>query len=121
VGGGRGRPGLLAALILAVIAAPARGDHGCDDLGDEGWSTVASHETVAVKDGAPFAEGGNWYVTRTVTVLPFCNYINAVGNYSLRSYSLEPEDRTERVMICRAGAAGTSTPVAPYTGPCPPK
>ena len=45
-----------------------------------------------------------------------CNYINAAGNYSLRSYSLSPEDKTERVMICRGNAA-----VAPYAGPCPPK
>jgi hypothetical protein len=45
-----------------------------------------------------------------------CNYINASGNYSLRSYSLSPEDTTERVTICRGNVA-----VAPYAGPCPPK
>ena len=55
-------------------------------------------------------------VDRTTTVLPMCNYINASGNYSLRSYSLSPEDKIERVMICRGNAA-----VAPYAGPCPPK
>ncbi len=37
--------------------------------------------------------GGDWFVERTTTVLPLCNYINAAGNYSLRSYSLSPEDQ----------------------------
>ena len=81
-----------------------------------GWSTVPSHEIVNVADGAPYQAGGDWFVERTTTVLPLCNYINASGNYSLRSYSLSPEDKTERVMICRGSAA-----VAPYAGPCPPK
>ena len=65
---------------------------------------------------APYQAGGDWLVDRTTTVLPMCNYINASGNYSLRSYSLSPEDKIERVMICRGNAA-----VAPYAGPCPPK
>jgi hypothetical protein len=110
---------LFFALVCAValvrpLAAPA--DHACDDLGEPGWSTLPSHETVNVADGAPYQAGGDWFVARTTTVLPLCNYINAAGNYSLRSYSLEPEQKTERVVICRGGTA-----VAPYAGPCPPK
>ena len=109
---------LLAATGAVALSGPhaARADHGCDDAGEPGWSTLASHETVNVKDGAPFQAGGDWFVIRTTTVLPLCNYINAAGNYSLRSYSLSPEDKTERVMICRAGVA-----VAPYAGACPPR
>ena len=101
-------------VLLAPLAA--RADHTCDVLGEPGWSMLASHETVDVKDGAPVRAGQDWFVTRTTTVLPLCNYINAAGNYSLRSYSLEPEQKVERLMICRGGAA-----VAPYTGRCPPK
>jgi hypothetical protein len=107
-------------LIIAGMAmlAPlaARADHICDDVGEPGWSTLPSHETVNIADGAPYEAGGDWFVIRTITVLPLCNYINAAGNYSLRSYSLEPEDKTERVVICRGSAA-----VAPYGGTCPPR
>src|SRR5262249_37610926 len=80
---------------------PARrpGHHACDDLGQPRWSTLASHEIVDVKDGAPYRVGADWYVERTSTILPLCNYINAVGNYSLRSSSLSPEEKIERVMI----------------------
>jgi hypothetical protein len=70
---------------------------------------------VNVADGASYQLGGDWLVDRTTTVLPMCNYINASGNYSLRSYSLSPEDKTERVTICRGNAA------VAYAGPCPPK
>jgi hypothetical protein len=109
---------LLLAMAGTALLGPAgvRADHACDDLGEEGWSTLASHETVAVKDGAPYQAGADWFVTRTTAMLPLCNYINAAGNYSLRSYSLEPEEKTERVMICRGGTA-----VAPYAGSCPPR
>lgn len=104
------------ALLMLLATLAARADHACDDLGEPGWSTVATHETAEVKDGAPYRAGEDWYVDRTTTVLPFCNYLNAAGNYSLRSYSLSPETRTERIAICRAGA-----PVAPYAGACPPR
>jgi hypothetical protein len=110
---------ICGALVVAgagMLSLPARADHPCDALGEPGWSTVPSHEIVNVADGAPYQAGGNWFVDRTTTVLPMCNYINASGNYSLRSYSLSPEDKIERVMICRGTAA-----VAPYAGPCPPK
>jgi len=108
-------PLLLSAAMTVLGSAVARADHACDDLGQPGWSTLASHEIVDVRDGAPYRAGADWYVERTSTILPLCNYINAVGNYSLRSYSLSPEEKIERVMICRGG-----TQVAPYTGACPP-
>jgi hypothetical protein len=107
---------MLAAAGAAMLSPSARANHSCDALGEPGWSTVPSHEIVNVADGAPYQTGGDWFVDRTTTMLPLCNYINAAGNYSLRSYSLSPEDKTERVTICRGGAA-----VAPYAGPCPPK
>jgi hypothetical protein len=107
---------LLAAAGAAMLSPSARADHICDALGEPGWSTVPSHEIVSVADGAPSQAAGDWFVERTTTVLPMCNYINASGNYSLRSYSLSPEDTTERVTICRGNVA-----VAPYAGPCPPK
>ena len=107
---------LLAVAVSLMSATALRAAHICDALGDPGWSTVPSEEIVAVKDAAPYRDGENWFVERTTTVLPLCNYINASGNYSLRSYSLSPEDTTARVAICRAGAA-----VAPYAGSCPPK
>ena len=78
------------------------------------WSPPT--RSTDVKDGAPYRAGGDWVVDRTTTLLPLCNYFNAVGNYSLRSYSLDPVQKTERVALCRGAA-----PVAPYAGPCPPK
>ena len=96
---------MLAAAGAAMLSPSARADHSCDALGEPGWSTVPSHEIVNVADGPPYQAGGDWLVDRTTTVLPMCNYINASGNYSLRSYSLSPEDKIERVMICRGNAA----------------
>jgi hypothetical protein len=104
------------AIGAALLARSARANHSCDALGEPGWSMVASHEIVNVADSAPIKVGDDWFIDRTTTVLPLCNYINAVGNYSLRSYSLSPEDKTARVIICRGNAA-----VSPYTGLCPPK
>ena len=104
------------AVCLFVATSPARAQHACDRVEDAGWRVVASNEVTGVKDGAPYQAGGDWVVDRTTTLLPLCNYFNAIGNYSLRSYSLEPTEKTERVVICRGGAA-----VAPYAGPCPPK
>jgi hypothetical protein len=56
-----------------------------------------------------------------LTGLPLCNYFTPVGSYSLRSYSLDPTQRTERVAICRTGAQGMSVAIPPYAGPCPPR
>jgi hypothetical protein len=111
---GVNRIGCIFVWLMAVTGmAPAQ--HACDPVTDEGWTVAATVETAGVKDGAPYDVGGDWFFDRTTTLLPLCNYRNAAGAYSLRSYSLSPYDKTERVTLCRAGVA-----VAPYAGPCPP-
>jgi hypothetical protein len=108
---------MFAALAACLLAAsPAWAQHPCDPVDDAGWRVMATSEVTGVKDGAPYQAGGDWVVDRITTLLPLCNYFNAIGNYSLRSYSLAPIEKTERVVICRGGAA-----VAPYGGACPPK
>jgi hypothetical protein len=94
-------------------AGAGRAQHACDAAGEEGWRVVPTVETVEVKHGVPYRAGDDWVVDRTVTLLPLCNYFNAVGTYSLRSYSLDPRQQTERVVLCRSGV-----PVAPYAGSC---
>jgi len=122
----------LTALILAAIAATAprasaaAADHTCDPVDpvmENGWTVVPSDETVTEADSAPFEDGarGNWFVTRTTRYIPFCNYYNEIGIYSLRSYSLAPRAREDRISICRATTQGDSVAVAPYAGPCPPR
>jgi len=107
--------------VVALAASPAWADHRCDPVDDPGWRTVPTHEIVGQVDGAPYQDGPGWFIDRTVTVLPFCNYFDEIGNYSLRSYSLSPRATTERIGICRTDAAGASVAVPPYTGSCPPK
>jgi hypothetical protein len=113
-----------ACLTAAALLAPgsARAQHACDAIAEAGWRVLATNEIVGVADGAPYRAGaaGDWFVDRTTTVLPLCNYFNAVGSYSLRSYSLDPAQKTERVAICRTGAQGKSVAIPPYAGPCPP-
>jgi hypothetical protein len=58
---------------------------------------------------------GDWFIDRTTRFLPFCNYYNEIGIYSMRSYTLAPQLKTERIEICRSGAR-----VPPYAGKCPP-
>jgi len=111
---------LLAITATALGAAAAQADHRCDPIGEPGWRTVIDHEAVSQVEGAPYRDGANWFVDRTVTMLPFCNYFDEIGNYSLRSYTLSPRATTQRVGICRAGADGTSVAIPPYAGPCPP-
>jgi hypothetical protein len=122
----------IAVATLVVVAAmaaridSAQADHRCDPLdplADVGWSVVPSHETVGAVDSAPFqaGAGGNWFVNRTTTVIPFCNYYNELGIYSMRSYTLAPLAKEERVGICQATAQGASVPVLPYAGSCPPR
>jgi hypothetical protein len=98
-------------------------DHKCDPISDVGWTVVAAEETLSQVDSAPFQAGasGNWFIDRATTVLPFCHYYNAIGIYSMRSYSLAPRETTERIGICEAAAQGGSAAVPPYAGPCPPK
>jgi hypothetical protein len=113
-----------AAIVAALVGPPAaRADHKCDPVTDPGWSVVPSHETTGETDSAPYqdAAGGSWFIDRTTTMLPLCNYFDAIGNYSLRSYSLSPRITKERIGICGAGAGGTSVAIPPYAGPCPPK
>jgi len=113
----------VAAIANALSAGAAWADHACDPVTDPGWSVVPSHETVSETDGAPFPEGaaGNWFVMRTTRYIPFCNYYNELGIYSMRSYTLSPRTREDRVGICRATAQGGSVAVAPYAGACPPR
>ena len=103
------------AVVLGVTSAWA--DHRCDPVSDAGWRIVVDHETVGQVDGAPYRDGsGNWFIDRTVTLLPFCHYFDEIGNYSLRSYSLSPTITKQRVGICRGAVA-----VPPYAGRCPPQ
>ena len=114
---------LAAVLALAVTApAPVFADtmHKCDAVTEEGWSVVPEREVLRIADGAPYRDGGDWYVDRVTTVLPFCNYYNSIGIYSLNSYSLTPIVTEERIAICRASAGGATVAVPPYAGPCPP-
>ena len=107
-----------AVFALAVLALPesAGAQPACDPPSEQGYRVMQSLEVAAVKDGAPYRSETDWAVDRTTTLLPLCNYFSPVGSYSLRSYSLDPYDKIERVLLCRADA-----PVAPYAGPCPPK
>ena len=110
----------LAALALSGTQA-ALAQHACEAIGEEGWKVVATNEVTDVKDSAPYRVGGDWVIDRTTTLLPVCNYFNDAGNYSLRSYSLDPVDKKERVVLCHAAASSATAPVPPYAGPCPPK
>jgi hypothetical protein len=115
----------LAAILAACGPACAQMDFKCDPLdpvADAGWSVVPSLETVGEVDSVPYqaGAGGDWFVDRTTTLLPFCNYYNDLGIYSLRSYTLSPQTSTQRVAICKAAPVGGSIAVAPYAGPCPP-
>jgi hypothetical protein len=117
----------LAAALLAVAAllwpAATRAQHACDPITEEGWRVLATNEIVGTTDSAPYSGGapGDWFVDRTTTLLPLCNYFTPVGSYSLRSYSLDPTQKTERVAICRTSAQGASVAIPPYAGPCPPR
>jgi hypothetical protein len=116
-------------VVAAVLAATAMqstaiaADHICDPVTDRGWSVVPDRQVVSREDGTPYQAGasGNWFVDRVTTVLPFCNYYNSIGIYSMRSYSLDPEVTEERIAVCTRTADGGSAAVPPYTGPCPPK
>ena len=105
----------VALLVLATGSLAARAQHVCDPP-PEGGRVMASTEVTDVNDGAPYQAGADWLIERTTRLLPLCNYFSPVGSYSLKSYSLDPFTRVERVTLCHA-----ATPVAPYAGPCPPK
>ena len=116
-----------AALAVAWLAAlatqrseAASAQHACDAIGEEGWKVVATTEIVDVRSSAPYRVGADWVVDRITTFLPLCNYFNHAGNYSLRSYALDPVDEKERIVLCHAAASGAAAPLPPYAGPCPP-
>jgi hypothetical protein len=120
---------LMAAALVATVAAGGPGGaqvpHKCDPvdpISDVGWSVVPSLETVDTADGAPYQAGasGDWFIDRTTTLLPFCNYYNEIGIYSLRSYTLAPQVTKQRIKICERTDAGRSAAVPPYAGACPP-
>ena len=71
---------------------------------------VPSVEVTGVKDGAPYRAGADWLVERTTTLLPLCNYFSPVGSYSLKSYSLDPFTKTERVLALPAARDRRSRP-----------
>ena len=116
-----------AAMVATVVAyGPSDAwavDHKCDPVSDVGWTVVSAEETISQVDSSPYqaGAGGNWFIDRTTTVLPFCHYYNAIGIYSMRSYSLAPRETKERIGICQGTAQGGSAAVPPYAGPCPPK
>jgi hypothetical protein len=105
-----------------LLAQPAHKCDPVDPIADVGWSVVPSLETVGAVDGAPSQAGrtGDWFVERVTTRIPFCNYYNEIGIYSMRSYTLAPEVTKERIQTCEHSATGGSDPVLPYAGSCPP-
>ena len=127
------KPSIVVLMAMALVATAATGGpgaaqatHKCDPVdpvSDVGWSVVPSVETVGEEDSAPYraGAGGDWFVDRTSTLLPFCNYYNEIGIYSLRSYTLSPQATTQRIAICTATPAGGSVAIAPYAGSCPPR
>jgi hypothetical protein len=119
----RRRPALAKSVMAAVAwlsasaaqaQMPPPPQHVCD-AAEEGHRVVPSVEVAGVQDGAPYQSDVDWMIDRTTTYLPMCSYFTAVGSFSLRSYSLDPFTKTERVLLCHGAAA-----VSPYTGPCPP-
>ena len=119
--------GAIAVLVALAAGTPAAAQTNpkCDPLdpiADVGWAVVPSLETVDKVDGTPFQSGGggDWFITRITVLLPFCNYYNEIGIYSMRSYTLSRQTSEERIQICKATPAGSAA-VAPYAGPCPPK
>jgi hypothetical protein len=119
---------IAASFALAAPGAPALAQPSfkcdpVDPVSDAGWSVVPSLETIGKVDGAPYPSGtnGDWFVDRTTTLLPFCNYYNEIGIYSMRSYTLQRQVTKEQVQICKAAAGGASAAVEPYVGACPPK
>jgi hypothetical protein len=115
-------PALALGFCGHLLAQPAHKCDPVDPIADVGWSVVPSLETAGSVDGAPFQAGktGDWFVERVTTRIPFCNYYNEIGIYSMRSYTLPPEFTKERIQICGRSATGGSDAVLPYAGSCPP-
>ncbi len=128
-------PSRLLALILATaaLAPQARAEWAktavvpqptqkCDDP-QPGGDLIKTIEIADQKDSAPHAKGGNgnWFVTRTTKWIPYCMYHDENGLYSLDTYALTPKIIDEEVQVCEALPAGSSRPLAPFAGPCPPR
>ncbi len=122
---------VLGAILLSQLPAAAaqwaatkvvpQATHKCDDSA-LGGDVVKTIEIADQKDSAPHANGpGEWYVTRTTKWIPYCVYHDENGLYSLDTYALTPKVFDEEVKVCEALADGTSRPVAPFAGPCPPR
>ena len=43
-----------AGMVALVFASAARADHTCDPIGDEGWTTVPTHETISQTESIPY-------------------------------------------------------------------
>jgi hypothetical protein len=126
------QPSSFVFVIAAIVAMAAVGEPGVaqtmpkcdpvDPISDVGWSVVPSLETIGTADGSPYQAGasGDWFVDRTTTLLPFCNYYNEIGIYSMRSYTLSRQLTKERIAICKGAGGGGSVAVPPYAGRCPP-
>jgi hypothetical protein len=117
---------VLVALTACGRPGAAQSNSKCDPvdpISDAGWSVVPSLETISQVDGTPYQAGasGDWFIDRTTTLLPFCNYYNEIGIYSMRSYTLARQVSKERIGICSGTPSGGSAPIAPYAGACPPK
>lgn len=113
-------PLIVPAQPSAAAGAP-QPTHKCDEP-LPGWDVLKTIEIADRKDGAPHSKGqaGNWYVTRVTKWIPYCQYHNPIGLYSLDTYALTPKLIEEEVQVCAAVAGGGSRPVAPFAGPCPP-
>jgi hypothetical protein len=119
---------IAASVAMAAWSRPgvAQSNPKCDPVdpvSDVGWSVVPSLETISKMDSAPYQAGasGDWFIDRTTTLLPFCNYYNEIGIYSMRSYTLSRQVTKERIGICKSALAGGGVAIEPYAGPCPPQ
>ena len=117
------------AALVAALACPAAAHAECSlenvASAEEiaaGWTIHEDRRIVRQMDGAPYEQGGrgNWFVDRETTTLPMCSVFDDLGQYSLRSYMLQPVVTRSQVKICQATANGGSVPfVAPNARPRP--
>jgi hypothetical protein len=111
------RPAFAEWAKTAIVPQPTQ---KCDDP-EPGGDVLKTIEIADQKDSAPHAKGdGNWFVTRTTKWIPYCMYHDENGLYSLNTYALAPKIFAEEVQVCEAIGSGSSRPVAPFAGPCPP-
>src|SRR5262245_29056873 len=68
----------LAARLCAALLAlpPTLAQHAYYPVAEPGWRVLAPTEIVSTTDGPPYPAGtaGDWFVDRTTTLLPLCNY-----------------------------------------------